>query len=188
MVIEDNTSSVLPWYRQGWAWFLLTPLIAIIVVMAAYISVAVKLSDDVVVDNYYREGRMYNDRLEQDQLAASLEVSAQIQFDLETGEVFLTLAMNAQPDQVVDVKSLVLLIQHPTEADLDQVVILTATGDGKFRGDLDLGLHYSRYLQLFPGDSAVDRATAKWRLKSQVDFEKAQSLTMQPSEVVAADR
>ncbi|MBB3169350.1 FixH family protein [Simiduia aestuariiviva] len=166
----DNT----PWYRQGWAWFLLTPLIVIVLVMAVLITIAVRWSDDVVIDNYYREGRMYNERLEQDTLARTLSVQADIQFDLETGEAFLSL----QGDTTA--ASLVLLVQHPTEADLDQVLVFQSTGQGNYRADLERRVEYMRYLQLFPGGSAADRALAPWRLKGQVNFSDAQQVLLRP--------
>lgn len=182
MAIQDSTLDQGPWYRQGWAWFLLTPLIVIVLVMAAYISVAVKLSDDVVIDNYYREGRMYNERLEQDHRATALAMRAELDFDLETGEVFLQLSGDELPE------SLVLVLQHPTEADLDQTVILAATGQGNYRGDLNLGVNFSRYLLLFPGASANERGTAPWRLKDKIDFQASHAVTLQATEKQAADQ
>lgn len=165
------------WYRQGWAWFLLTPLIVIILVMAGFITAAVKWSDDVVIDNYYREGRMYNERLEQDQRAAAWKMQADLSFDLETGEAFLTL----QGDDVPP--SLVLLVQHPTEADLDQVLTFASTGQGHYRADIEKSLHFKRYLQLFAGQSAMDRVDATWRLKSEIDFEVSAQSVMVPRDV-----
>lgn len=163
-----------PWYRQGWAWFLLTPLIVIVLVMAVFISIAVKMADDVVVDNYYREGRMYNERLEQDSRARALGIQADVRFDLETGEAFLTLAGADQPP------SLVLLVQHPTEADHDQVLIFSATGHSHYRADLERNIQHARYLQLFPGANASARAEAEWRLKGQLNFTDAQHLLLAP--------
>ena len=170
--METNNQSVLPWYRQGWAWCLLTPLIVIVLVMAVLITFAVMWSDDVVIDNYYREGRMYNERLEQDHLAQSLGMQADVRFDLETGEAFLTLAGDDQPE------SLVLLVQHPTEADLDQVLLFAATGHSHYRADLDQPIQYARYLQLFPGQVEADRTQAAWRLKGQLNFSDAQQILL----------
>lgn len=168
---SDNT----PWYRQGWAWFLLTPLIVIVLVMAVLITIAVRWSDDVVIDNYYREGRMYNERLEQDQVARTLNIRADINFDLETGEAFLTLAGDTSA------ASLVLLVQHPTEADLDQVLIFNHTGQGNFRADLQHHIQHAHYLQLFPGRAESDRPKATWRLKAQLNFSEATRVQMQPA-------
>lgn len=173
MVSDGTTLDQGPWYRQGWAWFLLTPLIVIVLVMAGYITVAVKMSDDVVIDNYYREGRMYNERLEQDHRATALGLRAELSFDLETGEAFIQMTGAELPE------TLVLLLQHPTEADLDQTIILNAIGEGRYRGDLVLGVNFSRYLLLFPGLSIADRATATWRLKDQIDFQKSHTVTLQ---------
>lgn len=168
----DNT----PWYRQPWAWFLLTPLIVIVLVMAVLISIAVRWSDDVVVDNYSREGRMYNERLEQDHRARDLGLQAQLSFDLSAGEVWLTLTGDSQAE------SLMLLIQHPTEADLDQAIRLSRVGAGRYRGDLDYTLAHHRYLQLFEGDRQAQRASALWRLKGELDFSQTDTVQLSAPE------
>jgi len=105
-----------------------------------------------------------------------------LDFDLETGEVFIQLTGAELPE------SLVLVLQHPTEADLDQTVILAATGQGHYRGDLTLGVNFSRYLLLFPGASASERGTAPWRLKDKIDFQASHAVTLQATEKQAADQ
>lgn len=174
--MQQDSQSPKPWYRQPWAWFLLTPLITIIIVMTAFISVSVKMADDVVVDNYSREGRMYNERLEQDWRAKALHMQADIQFDLATYEVWLNLSGADDP------VSLVLLLQHPTSADLDQLVVLKRTATGRYRGDLDASLAHRRYLQLFAGESEADRTGAEWRLKAELNFSDQQAVVMVPLE------
>ncbi|AFU98787.1 FixH family protein [Simiduia agarivorans] len=174
--MQQDSQSPKPWYRQPWAWFLLTPLITIVIVMTAFISVSIKMADDVVVDNYSREGRMYNERLEQDMQARALNMQADISFDMETFEAWLNLTGEDDPE------SLVLLLQHPTEADLDQVVVLKRTATGRYRGDLDAGLAHRRYLQLFAGESEADRTSAGWRLKAELNFSDQQAVVMVPLE------
>lgn len=164
----DNT----PWYRQFWAWFLLTPLIAIVIAMTVFISIAVHHADDVVIDNYYREGRMYNERLEQDHQATALRQQALLRFDDVTGEVWLTLAGDDQPP------ALMLLLQHPTEADLDQQIKLQRVSSGSYRGDLTEGVNYRRYLLLFPGADVTARPNALWRLKGAMDFAQTSQLQL----------
>lgn len=175
--MQQDAQTPKPWYRQPWAWFLLTPLITIVIVMTAFITVSVKMADDVVVDNYSREGRMYNERVEQDVRAKELNLRAEIEFDLDTFEAWLTLTGEADPE------SLVLLLQHPTEADLDQVLLLKRTAAGRYRGDLDTSLAYRRYLQLFEGDSEADRTQAAWRLKAELNFSDQHSVIMAPLEL-----
>jgi hypothetical protein len=47
-IIED----LKPWYRQFWAWFILSPLITVVIVSSITVTLAVKNADDRVVDNY----------------------------------------------------------------------------------------------------------------------------------------
>lgn len=86
---------VLPWYRQFWFWFVFGPLIIIVFVCAFLVSTALRNADDVIIDNYYKEGRMINQTLEQDKQAKLLGLSAELRFDLETGDVLLHFCANS---------------------------------------------------------------------------------------------
>ena len=61
-----------PWYKQFWAWFILTPLIVVVLVWIPFLTIVVKNADDTVIDNYYKEGRMINQRADQDRRAQTL--------------------------------------------------------------------------------------------------------------------
>ena len=43
-----------PWYKQPWAWFVLTPLITVVLVSSVTVTIAVKYADERVIDNYYK--------------------------------------------------------------------------------------------------------------------------------------
>ena len=51
---------VKPFYRKFWFWFVFTPLIVVVCVSLTMVTVAFRHADDVVIDNYYKEGRMIN--------------------------------------------------------------------------------------------------------------------------------
>ena len=102
---QDRDSQ--PWYRQFWFWFLMTPLIAVVFVVAVLLTVAFYNADDVVLDNYYREGRGVNQVFEQDIRAQQLALSATLNFDRMSGEVLVDISANeALPEQ------LLLLMDH----------------------------------------------------------------------------
>ena len=64
-----NEPTSKPWYREFWAWMVLAPLIAVVVVSSITVSIAVRFADDQVSDTYYKDSRMYHFSAEQDQRA-----------------------------------------------------------------------------------------------------------------------
>ena len=118
-MIDDQVQNK-PWYRQFWAWFILSPLIVVVIVSSITVTLAVKGADDRVLDDYYKEGRMINMRLDQDLLAQSLSVRADLQFDQELKE--LTLQLDLKEAELPS--QLLLELSHPAKADLDQSLII----------------------------------------------------------------
>src|SRR5690554_2725572 len=167
--------NIKPWYRQGWLWIVLTPLIAVVCVSAVLVTVAFRYSDDVVIDNYYKQGRMINQTLVQDRAALAYGLVAQLRFDQTTGEVLVTLpAHESVPEQ------LLLLLDHPFEADLDQEVILHQLAPGRYRGDLDRQLAFSWYLVLLPELDQGKRKEAEWMLSGTMDFSQGDETELKP--------
>ena len=102
-----------PWYREFWVWFILAPLILVVIVSSITITIAVRYADDRVVDKYYKEGRMINMRHDEDQLARQLGISAELHFDRSVDELTLRLSGPAEvyPDR------LTLELGHPARAE-----------------------------------------------------------------------
>jgi hypothetical protein len=106
------TAPPVAWYRQLWPWLLmLMPALALFGGIATWWLAAVT-SDPLVVDDYYREGRAINRRLERDAAAARLGLSAVI-------------ARGADGSVVVD-------LDAAPGAELDRRVELTAIGAGRY--------------------------------------------------------
>ena len=118
----------MPWYRQFWPWFLI--MLPASVVMAGLFTayIAHRHADDLVVDNYYKEGLTINRRLEKEQRATELQLTARLQFSNEVVTVEL--------DGPVGASTLRLLLSHPLEADEDFAVSLSKVSPGHYRGIL----------------------------------------------------
>jgi len=117
-----------PWYRQFWPWFLILLPTSVVVASLYTLYLASSGADDLVVDDYYKDGLAINRQLEKKQRGAALGVSAELTFNdgLVTVQV-------AGP---VDVAGLSLLMSHPLEADRDFSVDLKRTGPGIYSGTL----------------------------------------------------
>lgn len=161
-----------PWYKQFWAWFILTPLLVVVVVSLSFVTVSVFKADDVVVDNYYKEGRLINQRFEQDAQAQSLKLSGSLQFDLELGEVLLSVQGETTFPEVMT-----LMINHPTSAESDARVSLHRIAAGRYRGDLESRPYNRRYLRLLPVANPTEQNDAPWRLKGEIDFASSDSIS-----------
>ena len=166
---------VKPFYRQFWFWFVFTPLIVVVCVSLTMVTVAFRHADDVVIDNYYKEGRMINQTMEQDRRALELDLTAQLRFDRTTGEVFLQI-----PSQDAVPAQLLLLLDHPFEADLDQQVVLQQTSSGHYRGELETNPKNNWYVSLLPVLDKSQRKSAEWLLSGEINFAASDEALLQP--------
>lgn len=172
MEVDQN---IKPWYRQFWLWVVLAPLITVICVSIVTVTIAFRHADDVVVDNYYKQGRMINQTLEQDRKALRYGLTAHLRFDRTSGEVLLRMPVHEQvPEQ------LLLLLDHPFEGDLDQEILLQHLASGQYRGDINGDLHHTWYLVLLPALDKSKRKEAEWILNGTIDFRQAEETKLQP--------
>ncbi len=175
----DPNRPPLPWYREFWFWFVFGPLIFIIVLCAFTVTIALKGADDVVVDNYYKEGQMINQVLEQDTRAQALGLTADLRFDIATGEVLLSVN-NAPEDTQLMPEQMLLFMAHPVKAALDQQVQLKRIAPGEYRGELEQVPHYSWYLSLYPVATLAERKSAVWALNGTIDFAQGHRTLLTP--------
>jgi len=175
----SNDENVLPWYRQFWFWFVFGPLIFIIIMCGFTVSIALKGADDVIIDNYYKEGRMINQALEQDKRAQALGLSGNLSFDRTSGEVLLSIA-NVPADATLMPEQLLLMMGHPVKAAKDQLITLTAIAPGKYRGELLAEPDYAWYLTLYPVKDLALRNEAPWTLSGEINFRVANTTLLAP--------
>lgn len=170
-----------PWYKQFWAWFVFAPLLIVMVAWIPFMAIALKDSDDMVVDNYYKEGRMINQRVDQDRLAAELGLSGELSVDLEVGDVVVVMSADSQYRLP---QALTLSLDHPIEADNDLVITLHETVSGRYQGELDRRLQYRWYVRLSPvitppaegAEPLVVSDDQVWRIVGELDFAKGSRL------------
>ncbi|TQV84748.1 FixH family protein [Exilibacterium tricleocarpae] len=167
----------LPWYKEFWAWFILTPLIVVIISCSIMVSLAFRHKDDVVMDNYYKEGRMINQRFEQDQRAAELGLEGTLRFDFSLGEVHL--ALQAHDDGVLP-EDLLLLLDHPAIAGRDKTLRLQSLAPGRYRAELTRSLAHRWYVYVMPVAERAQRSQAQWRLLGELDFDLTDDLVLVP--------
>jgi uncharacterized protein len=167
--------NIQPWFRQFWFWYLMAPLFVVVIVVGILMTVAFYHADDVVIDNYYKKGRMINQTFEQDLRAAELGLVAQLRFDRDLGDVMLDITdAEGLPD------SLLLLLDHPVSANRDQRIVLRQLRPGFYRGDLGIRPEHHWYLALYPELDQAQRRSAEWRLSGEIHFADAEQAVLKP--------
>ena len=116
---------MLPWYRQFWPWFLiLLPGTAVVASLYTLI-IANQYADDLVVDDYYKEGLAINRQLKRQNEARVLQLKAT--FTSQQRQ------LDIQLEGPIEASQLRLLLSHAMESDQDFAVPVQQIGRGHYR-------------------------------------------------------
>ena len=116
---------MLTWYRQFWPWFLiLLPGTAVVASLYTLI-IANQYADDLVVDDYYKEGLAINRQLKRQNEARVLELKAT--FTSQQRQ------LDIQLEGPIEASQLRLLLSHAMESDQDFAVPVQQIGRGHYR-------------------------------------------------------
>jgi hypothetical protein len=118
----------LPWYQQFWPWFLILLPASVVVAGLSTLYIANRHADDLVVDDYYKDGLAINRQLEKKQRALEQGITAQLSFNDASVQVLTTGPVSAN--------QLLLQLSHPLEADRDFDITLTRVNPGRYSGRL----------------------------------------------------
>ncbi len=147
-------SSTTRWYREPFVWLLVTfPLLSVIGGITL-LTLAIRSDDGLVVDDYYRRGKLINRELKRDSMAAQHHLRADLR--LEAGDR-LVLRVAGRPPQgwpaILELKVL-----HATRAGHDRHLILVRSAQG-YRG---------RLTSLVPGRWYLELSAPGWRLLGEL--------------------
>ncbi|MBT8439607.1 MAG: FixH family protein [Gammaproteobacteria bacterium] len=121
------------WYKQFWPWFLIAlPMTAVIGSMIT-INIAFTDADGLVKDDYYKEGLAMNMDIARKQNAENLGVTATTRFNLEQGNISVTL----NDASVGNLDKLLISLIHPTRSDNDMNIMLQKTGERQYQGKIE---------------------------------------------------
>ena len=151
-----HASANKPGYRQLWPWLLALVPIATVIASAVTLWLAFRSEDGLVAEDYYKQGLTINRRIEREQAAARLGLSAQLQYNAAEGSVTVVL-----PAGTPRPPTLSLRVAHPTRSGHDQTIILQPTGPDTYAGPLQLSAAPHWYVFLENEDST-------WRLTGEL--------------------
>ncbi|MEP0202128.1 MAG: FixH family protein [Halioglobus sp.] len=117
-----------PWYQQFWPWFLIALPGSVVVAGFITLYIANKHSDDLVVDEYYKNGLAINRQIAKQQRAADMGLSATLIVDASTITVRTTGPITSPV--------LNLRLSHPLESDADFELPLSRVASGEYRATL----------------------------------------------------
>jgi len=144
-----------PWYRHRWPWLLMAGPAIVVVAGAITTTIAIRTSDGLVADDYYKQGLGINRVIAREDRASELGVAATVQFNEERQRVRVILAPGIAPPQ-----TLRLALFHGARAADDQAIVLASAGAGIYEGALREPPRGHWQLRLEDGEGT-------WRIEGQ---------------------
>ncbi len=154
MTANTPAHAATPWYRQFWPWFLIALPGAVVIAAFVTFYIANRHADDLVVDEYYKEGLAINRRLAKQQRARDLGIDATLTIGPQSLRLYTT---GPVADPVLS-----LSLAHPMEADRDFQLSLARHPDGGYTAPLSAAIapHWHWSLE--------NRGDVTWRVEGSL--------------------
>ncbi|KGK42970.1 hypothetical protein LH51_03615 [Nitrincola sp. A-D6] len=133
--MSQDSVQIIPWYKQPWLWFILTPILAAMTVGFIMLSVSITQQriDPPLNKEFVRDGRGYAIDETMIENAKKLGLSANLKLDTETGEAILTML----GDLPANLSTLELHVKVGANHERDHVIQLHRLGNlPQFNGSL----------------------------------------------------
>lgn len=151
--MQNNTKKA--WFKQFWPWFLIFLPMAAVVAGISTVVIATNNKPEMVVDDYYKQGKAINADLSLLNKAKQLGISAQV--SQQNGELLIQL------NGVNNFASINFTLFHSTQSKRDKSLILTADAQGRYHYQTDKSLTGKWIMRIEPFDK-------QWRLQKTVHF------------------
>lgn len=161
-----------PWHQEPWVWLLIAIPLATVVGGFVTLSLAIRSGDELVLDDFRKEGLAIYADPRRDAAAAELGVTAELSIDRQDGRVEVTLSL----PQGESPAELLLVLSHATRAEFDHMVVLRRSGSG-YGGRLERFEPGRWYLELTP-------RARDWRLKGVFEPGQQGVLRLEPAAVL----
>ena len=132
------------WYKQFWPWFLIVLPLSSMILSFSMMNLAFNSEDSMVIDDYYKEGRGINLKIQKLQQAKILNISTKTQIFSDYVEVTF---ISGIPD---DGEALILDFFHSTQKFKDFSVTLLRDANGTYRAPLTKDVLGKWQLSLHP--------------------------------------
>jgi hypothetical protein len=155
------------WYKQFWPWFLIVVPLTSMVLSFSMLRLAFTGEDSMVIDDYYKEGRSINLKIQKLQQAKVLNISTKIQLFSDYVEVTF---ISGKP---VNGEALILDFFHSTQKFKDFSVNLLRDANGIYRAPLTGDVSGKWKLSLHPFDE-------NWKIQKVVSLPQSTPFDLKP--------
>ncbi len=156
-----------PWYKQFWPWFLIAIPMSSVVVGSIVFNFATDGTNSLVVDDYYKEGKSINARLDKVENAQALGIAADLVF--ENSSAVLSFSSGEPKDGT----ALKLNFYHVTQPERDIELLLARDASGKYRAPLTFNVQGKWRIRLTPMDDT-------WKLQQKLSLPQASPIQFRP--------
>jgi hypothetical protein len=156
-----------PWYKQFWPWFLIAIPLSSVMVGSQVIRLAYDGTNSLVADDYYKEGRAINERLDKIEKAIALNIKTTL--DVQTGFIALEFITGAPATG----EALKLEFFHVTQEFKDFSVLLTRDAAGIYRNNEEYPITGKWRLRLIPLDGS-------WKVQTKVTLPQRKAFEFNP--------
>lgn len=174
----DTSRDNKPWYKQAWPWFIISIPATSVVLGLNLLYLASTTNNSLVVDDYYKQGKAINQRIERDHHANQLGLSAFINGSEEGILLQLEKDVVDAGSPFVWPDTLSMRWIHVTQAHRDGATLLQHIGQGRYLAqsvhlpvDGRWRVHVQPAVESQRVSSNEPSAGAYWRLVSeQISF------------------
>lgn len=165
---EQQLLQSKPWYKQFWPWFILAfPLSAVV---ACFVTLYIFLGaqPDMVVDDYYKQGKAINFQKEKQSQALALGLAAQV--TITDSQLVMQFTSG---DEQLDGAALQLDFYHTTQAKRDFSLLAARNAKGQYTAELPKVITNKWQLSIMPFDKS-------WRLRKTVSLPHPGAIDVDP--------
>lgn len=156
-----------PWYKQFWPWFLISIPLSSLIVGSQVIRLATDGTNSLVVDDYYKEGKSINTRIDKIENAITLNITTKL--NVQYGSVSLEFLSGAP----ISGQALRLEFFHVTQEFKDFSILLTRDASGIYRNNEENVIKGKWRLRLMPMDES-------WKVQKRLTLPQNQAFDFNP--------
>jgi len=158
---------IKPWYKQFYPWMLICIPLSSMIVGTFLFRFATDGSNSMVVDDYYKEGKTINARLDKLALAAELGIETLLKTSTQGFELSF---VSGNPNTG---EALKLDFYHVTQPQKDFSLLLAADAKGVYRASYDFINSGKWRIRLTPIDEA-------WKLQKMIVLPQSNGIVLKP--------
>jgi hypothetical protein len=155
------------WYKQFWPWFLIIVPLTSMVLSFTMMNLAFTGKDSMVIDDYYKEGRVINLKIKKLQQAKILNISTKTQVFADYVEVIF---ISGEPENG---EALILDFYHSTQKFKDFSVTVLRDANGVYRAPLTDDMLGKWQLSLHPFNE-------DWKIQKVVSLPQKNPFDLKP--------